>query len=192
MTPSTNANTRRRPRCFASTSIVALLATVCAPTSASALEKQVWAGASAVVSQPGTANSQVGPGLQLGFDLSVAERWGVRAGIDTSYQLGRSSLELPAAPISDLFVGVRYNFDTFKYVPYASAELVGYLNSPPMGTPTEPGVAPALGTRLKLGVLWRPSRNTSMGARIQMTGASNFRDASLTGAFGFDVGYHWR
>lgn len=192
MTPSTNASARRRPRSFISLSIVATLVTVCAPTPAFALEKQLWSGVSATVSQPGTENRQVGPGLQLGFDLSVAERWGVRAGLDASYQLGRTALELPAAPISDLFIGVRYNFDTFKYVPYASAELVGYLTSPPMGTPAAPGVAPALGTRLKIGVLWRPSRNTSMGARIQMTGASNFRDASLTGAFGFDVGYHWR
>lgn len=157
---------------------------------AARLSSRAWAGAHLASTRPGSADRQLGPGGQLGMELAFGDFWGVWGGLDASYHLGRGSRELTPATVHDLFLGARYNFDVFKYVPFIGVGLVGYLDAPP--TAEQVG-APGLGGKLTIGVLWRPRRHWSIGGVIELHGAlADLTRFGLYTSAGLNVGYHWR
>ena len=173
--------------------LVALLTLVCAPTTAEALEGRVIMGAGSGVTRPGSPNRQFGATSQFGLDLALGDFIGLQVGLDGGYHPGANKRELPPVIVSDLYVGARYNFDVFKYVPYVGAGLVGYLNSPPVGPPEDNTLAPGAGAKLFFGLYYRPRREWSFGGKVELHGAAPaFSDFSVYSAVLFHVGYHWR
>ena len=172
---------------------VAAIALVGMPSSAEAAEGRLIMGAGAGVTRPGSPNRQLGGGAQFGFDLSFGDFLGLQAGVDGAYHPAANGRELPAVVVSDLFLGARYNFDVFKYVPYVSLGLVGYLNAPPVGAPDSNTIAPGAGAKLAFGLYYRPRREWSFGGQVELHGAAPaLSDFSVYSAALFQVGYHWR
>ena len=179
--------------------LVALLALLCAfsisitPAEANALEGRLIMGAGSGVTRPGSPDRQLGATSQFGLDLALGDFIGLQVGLDGSYHPASNKRELPPVIVSDLYVGARYNFDVFKYVPYVGAGLVGYLNSPPVGAPEDNTLAPGAGAKLFFGLYYRPRREWSFGGKVELHGAAPaFSEFSVYSAILFQVGYHWR
>ena len=93
-----------------------LLISLTAPSQAQArTEGRAWLSAGALGVRPGTQAQQWGPATQLGLELSLGEFWGLMAGVDLGWPLGRDANEqrgaLDGLMISDLFVGATYRLD---------------------------------------------------------------------------------
>lgn len=156
-------------------------------------ESRAWAGAFVGVNRPGSGASQLGPGLQLGMNLSLGDFWTLQAGLDGAYHFGRtieSDIQLSPLLVTNAFFGVQYRLDIIKYVPYVGLALVGY----PLGPTVDDAATRAqLGLKLTVGLNWRPAREWSIGGFIDLhgsTAALTAFDAYATA--GLNVGYHWR
>ena len=159
---------------------------------AHAFEGQSWLGAGASSHQPGRPYRQPGAGAQLGTALHLGERWGIQAGADALwYAAARESEQSTSLQILDVHAGVRYNLDYFKYIPYLALSAVFFVPQPlPTGDPDETQALTNFGSRLSLGVTWRPRRSWSLGGQLDLTGSiPNF---GLNSALWLQVGYHWR
>lgn len=168
------------------------LAMLCATSSAIAIEGQSWLGAGTSTHQPGRVYRQFGGGAQLGTALHLGERWGIQAGADALwYAAAKQSEQSASFLLTDAYAGVRYNLDYFQYIPYLALNAVFFLPDPiPTGDPDQGSSTTAFGTRLSLGLTWRPRRTWSLGGQLDLTGSlPNF---GLNSALWLQVGYHWR
>lgn len=162
-----------------------------APSTAHAVDGAAWLSLGGSSLQPGKPYRQLGVGAQLGLNLSIQERWGLQAGADVMRYVAASEFEIAPLLITDGFVGVRYNLDYFKYVPYLSVNAVVFApNTLIVGEPEQGQVAARFGSRLTLGMLWRPRRHWSLGGHLDLTGS--IPDFGLSSALWIDLGYHWR
>ena len=160
---------------------------------ADSIEARAWSGAGAAVALPSSFNSRWGPSAQLGLQLGFADFWALYGGVDGSYHFADS--EAPEAitgafGVADLFLGVRYNLDVFRYVPFVGVAAVGYASAPPVSG-DQP--APGAGAKLTLGLEWRPDRDWSVSGLVEAHSVfSGLTDFGLYGMAGLNVGYHWR
>ena len=160
-----------------------------ATSRASALEGRAWLGPGALSWQPGQPYRQLGAGAQLGLDLSLGSRFGVELGVEAAAL--RAPLERQSALISGAFLGARYHIDAFEYVPYLAVDAVAFApRAVQLGDPSAPGATARWGSRLTLGLFWRPRRTWSIGGHLDLTGS--IPDFGLSSALWLDFGYHWR
>ncbi len=172
--------------------LVATLLSVCATSSpAHALDGMVWVSAGGSSLQPGQPYRQLGVGSQLGLNLNLQERWGAEVGVSAMRYGQQKEFELEPLLVTDVFAGVRYNLDYFKYIPYVSVDAVLFApNALRVGDPEQGQVGVPFGGRLVLGMLWRPRREWSLGGHLDLTGS--IPDFGLSSALWIDFGYHWR
>ena len=158
---------------------------------AHALEGQVWAAMGGSSLQPGKVYRQVGAGSQLGLNLSINERWGIQGGAELLWYNKNTEEEMDPLTMVNLSVGARYNLDYFKYIPFLSLSLVNFTTQPiPSGSPKTGLVTSRFGTRLGIGLLWRPRREWSLGGQLDLTGS--VPDFGLNSTLWFQFNYHWR
>ena len=156
-------------------------------------ESRVWVGPGINSSRPGTSKHQLGAGLQLGFNLTLSEFLSLTTGTDLAYHFAHDNEDpeqaQPSLIVSDVFVGVQWNLDVFTYIPYVAVGLVGYLNAPAVAD-GEP--RPDLGAKLSAGLIYRPSREWSYGASIDLhSSLTTFSEFSLYTLLNVHIGYHW-
>ncbi|MEM1347467.1 MAG: hypothetical protein AAGI01_02855 [Myxococcota bacterium] len=178
-----------------------VLAICSSPSLADALDGRIFLGASGNAARPGTTEGQLGPGAQLGISFELSEFWSVTAGADANYHFGRSiadddpgaaPTELSPLLVSDAWVGATYALDVFRYIPYVGLSLVGYATSPPSG-PNDTLLGPDLGTKLTLGLVYRPTRAWSISGAIEAhSSLLQLGQFSLYSQAVIHVGYHFR
>ncbi len=184
----------RAAACALTPLTVILLIGLTSPSIAHArTEGRAWVSAGALGVRPGTQAQQWGPATQLGLELSLGEFWGLMAGVDLAWPLARDATEQRAAleglMVSDLFVGATYRLDVFTYIPYVAVGVVGYLRGPPA---PDASPSPDLGARVSVGMLWRPSRDWSLGGAIDLgSSLTQLGTFGLTSAARFDLSYHF-
>ena len=168
---------------------------VALPHEADALDMRVFGSLGAANARPTTPYAQWGGVGKLGLDASLSDFWGVWGGVEGAYHFQRSGTDpqTPARTTADLFVGLRYNFDVFAYVPYIGVSAVAYALSPPVGAPDSNAVSPGAGAKLTLGLMRRVRREFSWGANIEVHGATPaLSDFGVWATLALEVSYHWR
>lgn len=158
-----------------------------------ALDGQSWLGLGPSTHQPGQPYRQFGAGAQLGSALHLGERWGIQAGANALwYAAAKESEQSTSLLLTDVQAGVRYNLDYFQYIPYLALNAVIFLpRDLPVGNPDDQALASTtFGSRLSLGLTWRPRRTWSLGGQLDLTGA--IPTFGLNSAIWLQVGYHWR
>jgi hypothetical protein len=173
-----------------------LLATLApAPAYAGRTESRLWLGAGASFVRAGTQDAQIGPAGQLGFQLTLSELWSLQLALDLAYPLsstvgqGDDATTLPATLIAGGSAGVLYNLDVFTYIPFLGLALTGWAAAPPISREER---GPDLGLKLSLGMLYRPERDWSLGAIIDLhTSLLSLGDFSLASTALVQASYHW-
>lgn len=132
----------------------------------------------------------LGPGAQLGADLELSQFFALTVDAAASHHFANEAEEIPPDRVLSGSLGLRYNFDVFKYVPYAGIAGTGYLDTPLTAMPSTRANA---GGKLFLGVDWRFHRYWSTGFRGELhallTAVDTFPVYTLVG---FRVAYHFR
>lgn len=172
-----------------------LLATLPASAYAGRTESRLWLGAGTAFVRAGTNDMQWGPSGQLGFQITLSELWSLQLALDAAYPLsttvgqGDDAVTLPATLIAGGSAGVIYNFDVFTYIPFLGLALTGWGAAPPVSRDAR---GPDLGLKLSLGLLYRPERDWSVGAVIDLhTSLLAIGDFSLASSASLQASYHW-
>jgi hypothetical protein len=174
---------------------LALLCLIPASAHAGRTESRLWLGAGTAFVRAGTSDVQWGPAGQLGFQITLTELWSLQLALDTAYPLsttvgeGDDAVTLPAAPLVGGSVGVIYNLDVFTYIPFIGLAMTGWAAAPPIDRDTR---GPDLGLKLSIGMLWRPERDWSLGAVVDLhTSLLAISDFSLASTATLQASYHW-
>jgi len=170
------------------------------PQDAHALDGRVFLGATGNAARPGTNQGQFGPGAQFGLSLQLTQFWSLAAGADAGYHFRRTiesrdpdnPTVLAPLLVTDAWVGATYALDVFRYIPYVGLSLVGYATSPPSG-PQDTVLGPDLGAKLTIGLVYRPTRDWSIGSAIEVhSSLLQLGALSLYSQVTVNVGYHFR
>lgn len=132
----------------------------------------------------------LGPGAQVGGTLGLGQFFALTADVAASHHFPNAEDEIPGDRVFSGSLGIRYNFDVFKYVPYAGLAGAFYVDAPLVSeTPAQPNA----GGKLFLGVDWRFHRHWSFGFHGELhallTDLSRFPVYTLAG---LSFGYHFR
>lgn len=132
----------------------------------------------------------LGPGAQLGVNVGISDFFALTADAGASYHFANEADEIPGDRVVSLAAGLKYNFDVFKYVPYAGLAATAYLDAPLVAGISAQANA---GAKLFLGVDWRFHRFWSVGARgelhTMLTDLGRFPVYTLVG---LSASYHFR
>lgn len=151
---------------------------------------RVWAGAGLANLTSFDDGSLPGPGAQLGLGLDLSEFFALSLDATSSYHFGDADRELPADRVASAALGLRYNFDVFKYVPYAGLAAAAYLDAPAVSGST---VEANFGVKLFLGVDWRFHRFWSVGFHGELHALlTQVQDFPVYTFLGLNAAYHLR
>lgn len=150
----------------------------------------VWAGAGLANLTTLNAGGVLGPGVQLGGSVGIGEFFAITADVVGSHHFENRQNEIPSDRVLAASLGIRYNFDVFKYVPYAGLAAAAYLDAPSV---SDAPVNANAGGKLFLGVDWRFHRNWSFGPNAELhtllTDLSRFPVFTFIGV---NVAHHFR
>lgn len=171
------------------TAAVAVLA-VLLTSAVSSADTRVWAGVGAANLSTVGDGGLWGPAAQLGVNLGLGEFWALTADVGGSHHFANAEQELPADRVGALSLGLRYNLDVFKYVPYLGLAVTGFLDAPLVD---DAALQTNLGAKLSLGAEWRFSRTWSVGFRGELHAmATDLSRYPVYSIVGFDFGVHFR
>jgi hypothetical protein len=177
--------------------MTSLLAVQLVATPAGADEGELTFGPHVASSRPGSGRAQVGATGQLTAAWLFSDFFALYGGLEGGYHFGRTARvdgerrRLDGFALADVFVGLRYHFDVFTYIPWVAVSVVGYGSAPPASD--EDASRPALGTKLSLGLTYRRWRHWSIGGVLEAHSVfPQFAELSLYGSFGLRIGYHFR
>ena len=132
----------------------------------------------------------IGLGGQLGVNVDLSQYFALTGDVGFSHHFPNEKDEIPGDRVAAVAGGLRYNFDVFKYVPYAGLAVAGYLDAPLVDGANSQVNA---GAKLFLGVDWRFHRYWSVGFRGELhsllTDLSRFPVYTLVGG---SFAYHFR
>ncbi len=179
---------------FGSIVLAILLVAIPLPAQAFGSEGQVWGGvgASSIYETAPSSFGWWGPSLSLGGVFVLDDFWRVTADTSLSYHPERTLDEgsLPAETVWSTALGLRYAFDVLIYVPYLGLSLVAHPLSPPSSVNIS---GDPFSLRATLGVDYRASRRTSIGAAIEghapLTRPADFPHFASVRAH---IGFHFR
>jgi len=159
------------------------------PRSAAA-DGSLWLGTGLANLTTLNAGGVLGPGAQVGGSVGLGEFFSVTFDATASHHFANRRNEIPADRVLAASLGVRYNFDVFKYVPYAGLAAAAYLDAPRVA---DAGVNANAGGKLFLGVDWRFHRKWSFGVDAELhtllTDLSRFPVYTIVGV---NIAYHFR
>ncbi len=171
------------------TAVLAAFVALCSPAAASA-QTSVWAAGHLANLTTLRRGGVLGPGAQLGVNIGISDFFALTADAGASYHFANEEDEIPGDRVLSLAAGLRYNFDVFKYVPYAGLAATAYLDAPLV---SEVPARANAGGKLFLGVDWRFDRFWSVGLRGELhtllSDLSRFPVYTLVGLSG---AYHFR
>lgn len=171
------------------TAALAAFAVFATPSDAAA-ETSLWAAGHLANLTTLRRGGVLGPGGQVGVNVGISDFFALTADVGGSYHLANAKDEIPATRVLSLSAGLRYNFDVFKYVPYAGLAATGYIDAPRVDSSIARANA---GGKLFLGVDWRFQRHWSVGFRGELhsllTDLSRFPVYTLVG---LSAAYYFR
>lgn len=132
----------------------------------------------------------LGPGAQLGVNVGIGDFFAITADVGGSYHFPNKEDEIPGDRVMSVAAGLRYNFDVFKYVPYAGLAGTFYLDAPLVEAAIPRTNA---GGKLFVGLDWRFHRFWSVGLRGELhVLATDFSRFPVYTQVGLAGAYHFR
>jgi hypothetical protein len=168
---------------------LAVFAALSFPTAAFA-DGRVWAAGHLANLTTLRRGGVLGPGAELGLGVDLSEFFALSADVTASHHFPNEEDEIPGDRVLGASLGIRYNLDVFKYVPYVGVSATGYLDAPLVD---DAEVGANAGAKLFLGIDWRFHRHWSVGFHGELhallAGTSEFPVYTLVGLSG---AYHFR
>lgn len=174
----------RIPALFAALIAIGVVAT----PRESAADTSVWAAGHLANLTTLRSGGVLGPGAQVGVNIGLNDFFALTVDGIASYHFANEEAEIDASRVFGLAAGLQYNFDIFKYVPFAGVAATAYLDAPLVAS-----VSANAGAKLFLGVDWRFHRFWSVGLRGELhallTDLNTFPVYTL---IGLSASYHFK
>lgn len=128
-------------------------------------------------------------GLVYG-EYQLTRFWGVHAGASYTHHLSIDRDELETQRIGSFWVGGRYNFDVFTYIPFLTFGLTAFRAEPTLADAD--GNEVDAGARFGFGVDWRRWRHWSFGAETNLHAfLTDLQNYPVYLTLQLRISYHW-